>query len=277
MTAIDGYIELLQLCNSHTYDPFLADMQRRCLEALYELLSDDNYISKYMSSDTEERYNHNHDPHTGRFTSGSGVDNGGKSGIIKAEGVGELEQAKKRDHKILVTDIAIEKIPKSNIHYLSAEQNNLIYENHKALLRKSQIVNNSDEVAMLFDLNTGAIADKLGSEHKVNVFENPNAVSMHAHAKQRELFLAHNHPSTQDFSYSDLGVFIMHDSIGGISVVSNSGNVHILYKTEKYDFSKAYECISNIRNCYTTYNEDVDKAIVKEFLKVSSKVGIESF
>lgn len=41
---------------------------------------------------------------------------------------------------------------------------------------------------MLFDLNTGAIADKLGSEHKVNVFENPNAVSMHAHAKQRELF-----------------------------------------------------------------------------------------
>ena len=69
----------------------------------------------------------------------------------------------------------------------------------------------------------------------------------------------------------------MHDSIGGISVVSNSGNLHILYKTEKYDFSKAYECISNIRNCYTTYNEDVDKAIVKEFLKVSSKVGIESF
>lgn len=83
MTAIDGYIELLQLCNSHTYDPFLADMQRRCLEALYELLSDDNYISKYMSSDTEERYNHNHDPHTGRFTSGNGVDNGGESGIIK--------------------------------------------------------------------------------------------------------------------------------------------------------------------------------------------------
>ena len=87
MTAIDGYIELLQLCNSHTYDPFLADMQRRCLEALYELLSDDNYISKYMSSDTEERYNHNHDPHTGRFTSGNGVDNGGESGIINTGAV----------------------------------------------------------------------------------------------------------------------------------------------------------------------------------------------
>lgn len=95
MTAIDGYIELLQLCNSHTYDPFLADMQRRCLEALYELLSDDNYISKYMSSDTEERYNHNHDPHTGRFTSGNGVDNGGESGIIK-----ETENQKLLNDKI---------------------------------------------------------------------------------------------------------------------------------------------------------------------------------
>ena len=86
MTAIDGYIELLQLCNSHTYDPFLADMELRCLEALYELLSNDNYISKCMSSDSEERYNHNHDPHTGRFTSGDSVntvDNPGESGIIR--------------------------------------------------------------------------------------------------------------------------------------------------------------------------------------------------
>ena len=153
----------------------------------------------------------------------------------------------------------------------------MIYENHKTLLRKSQTVNNSDEVAMLFDLNTGIVAEKLGSEHKVNVFENPNAVSMHAHAKQGSLFLAHNHPSTQDFSNSDLGVFLMNDSIGGISVVSNSGNVHILYKTDKYDFSLAYECISKIRNSYATYNEEIDKTIVKDFLKISSKIGIENF
>lgn len=102
MTAIDGYIELLQLCNSHTYDLFLADMQRRCLEALYELLSDDNYISKYMSSDTEERYNHNHDPHTGRFTSGDNVntvDKSEKSDIIKtgSDDVAEIIELGKFD------------------------------------------------------------------------------------------------------------------------------------------------------------------------------------
>lgn len=71
------------MCNAEMYDISLTDMQCRWLEALHELLSNDNYIRKCMSSATEERYNHDHDPHTGRFTSGNGVDNGGESGIIE--------------------------------------------------------------------------------------------------------------------------------------------------------------------------------------------------
>lgn len=77
MELILRYIELLELCRSELYDPFLADIEERCLEAIGILL----------------RYNHNHDPHTGRFTSGSGVDNGGESGIIepKPTGANELQ------------------------------------------------------------------------------------------------------------------------------------------------------------------------------------------
>ncbi len=71
MTIADRYIEILDLCKSDKYDPFLADMELRCLEEIGVLL----------------RYNHNHDPHTGRFTSGSGVDNGGESGIINTGAV----------------------------------------------------------------------------------------------------------------------------------------------------------------------------------------------
>jgi hypothetical protein len=62
MELISRYIELLDLCRSELYDPLLADIEERCLEAIGILL----------------RYNHNHDPHTGRFTSGNGVDNGKK-------------------------------------------------------------------------------------------------------------------------------------------------------------------------------------------------------
>ena len=71
MTIADRYIEILDLCKSDKYDPFLADIEERCLEEIGVLL----------------RYNHNHDPHTGRFTSGSGVDNGGESGIINTGAV----------------------------------------------------------------------------------------------------------------------------------------------------------------------------------------------
>ena len=118
MTAIDGYIGLLQLCNSKSYDQFLADMQCRWIEALYELLSDDNYIRKCKNSDTEERYNHNHDPHTGRFTSGSGintVDNSVESGIIM---IGKSLSAKAKNYPV--------KLPDSRQHTKLAEGQTII-------------------------------------------------------------------------------------------------------------------------------------------------------
>ena len=52
MELILRYIELLELCRSELYDPFLADIEERCLEAIGILL----------------RHNKNHDPVTGRFT-----------------------------------------------------------------------------------------------------------------------------------------------------------------------------------------------------------------
>lgn len=76
MTLIQGYFGIIELCHSDMYDWFLADMELRCLDEIGILL----------------RYNHNHDPHTGRFTSGSEVDNGGESGIIKLEDI-EIEKS----------------------------------------------------------------------------------------------------------------------------------------------------------------------------------------
>lgn len=79
-------IELLELCRSELYDPFSTDMELRCLEEIGELL----------------RYNHNHDPHTGRFTSGDSVntvDKSEKSDIIKtgSDDVAEIIELGKFD------------------------------------------------------------------------------------------------------------------------------------------------------------------------------------
>lgn len=201
-----------------------------------------------------------------------------KSGIIKSEEVKVLEQAKKRDHKIYITDIAIDKITNSKIEYLTSEQNKYIDSVHKKLLIKSQKENNSNEVAYLFDLtaleNNEDIFES-GSENSVNIFNNPLAVAESRRCDN--LFLAHNHPSTMNFSYSDLGVFLLNDCLKGISVVSNTGDVHILYKTDKYNFVMAFDFMKKERQKYEFYNADVDKKIVDTFLKNSYKFGIVQF
>lgn len=86
MELILRYIELLELCRSEFYDPFFTNMELRCLEEIGELL----------------RYNHNHDPHTGRFTSGDSVntvDKSVKSDIIKtgSDDVAEIIELGKFD------------------------------------------------------------------------------------------------------------------------------------------------------------------------------------
>ena len=54
MDLVLRYREMLDLCRSDRYDPFLANMEERCLEEIGVLL----------------RHNKNHDPVTGRFTFG---------------------------------------------------------------------------------------------------------------------------------------------------------------------------------------------------------------
>ncbi len=201
------------------------------------------------------------------------VDNSGESGIIESEGVTELEQAKKRDHKIYITDTAIEKVTNSNVPHYNDMQNQMIDNKHKELLKRAKMFNDSNETAVLFDLSSGEEAVMLGGENSVDIFENPNAVSMANSG--RVLFLAHNHPSTQNFSYADIGVFLMNDSINGLSAVSNMGVAHIIAKSDKYDFAKAYEALSDIRRKYDIVDEETNKLIVKEFLKIAKFLGIE--
>ncbi len=203
--------------------------------------------------------------------------NSGESGIIESEGVNGLEQAKKRDHKIFITDVAIDKITKSKVKILSIDQNARIDAIHKELLTVSKNKNNSDEVAFLFGLNSSDKFSQMGKEHVVNIFDNPLAYSLAKNGRANTLFLAHNHPSTQIFSYADIGVFMHVDSIAGMSVVSNTGDVHILFKTSRFDYNGAYDALTAIKNSFGGYSAKHDLDIVKAFLKVSSKYGIMQY
>lgn len=193
---------------------------------------------------------------------------------MKSRDVSGLKQAKKRDHKIEITDIAIDKITKSTVSEFSDVQNKLVDEVHKELLTKSKNCNNSNEVACIFDIKSAEKVFHYGTEHSVNIFNNPTAFSMSNCANDNSLFLAHNHPSTQGFSYADLGVFLSNDSIVAMSVVSNTGDVRILYKSSGYSYTKALEKLLEIKKKLGGYSADIDLSIVKLFLKNSDKIGI---
>lgn len=246
--------------------------------AKYSLDGDNKRIAQTRADEWHDRANTLEEKaKKAENTSPESVAKSQKTVIMKSEGVGNLEQAKKRDHKIFITDVALDKITKSAVPKYSKVQNSLIDEVHKELLARSKNSNSSNEVACLFNLNSGERAYRNGSEHKVNIFENPIAYAMADSAEDKSLFLAHNHPSIQTFSYSDLGVFLYNDSIGSMSVVSNTGDVHILFKSDGYSYTKAIEKLMNIKDEFGGYSPDVDLPIVKSFLKNSEKIGINKY
>lgn len=208
----------------------------------------------------------------------SGLDNAAKSGIIKSEGVARLEQAKSRDHKIMINDVSISKATAPLVPGFSNEQNKRLAELHKELLTKSMLENDSNETAFLFNPFDLTYVFQHGVENCVNILENPEAFSMITSGRYSNLFLLHNHPSTKSFSYSDIGVFLLNDSIGGITVITNTGETHCLIKTNKYNFEEAYSVLSEIRREFSasTPNSEEDAEIVKRFIKSSKKTGIVS-
>ena len=76
-----------------------------------------------------------------------------KAVIMKSEGVLDLEQAKKRDHKIYITDTAINKVDLVKPKDFSAAQASFMMKKHKELLGVAKSQNNSNEVLFIENLD----------------------------------------------------------------------------------------------------------------------------
>ncbi len=196
--------------------------------------------------------------------------------IMNIGGNDILQQAKTRDAKILITDVAVSKANPPVIPHFTQQQNQKFKELHHELLLKSKNENDSNEVAFLFNPNTLKHEFELGDVNSVNIFNNPFALDMFNNSSEKELFLLHNHPTTKIFSYSDIGVLLLHDNIGGITVISNAGKVDVMYKTDNYDFAKAYGALKEIREKYEhkVLSEEEDAEVVRQFLKICDSCGI---
>ncbi|MBR3623473.1 MAG: hypothetical protein IKN43_09035 [Selenomonadaceae bacterium] len=185
-----------------------------------------------------------------------------------------MEQAKKRDHKIFITDIAIDKVPYVAVDELSRTLCEAIQNEHKEILRISQTKNDSNEVLTLMPINLKETPIRvLGNEFRVDPNTHPQAISLFSRSNRQEIMYLHNHPSTNSFSLVDIMAFISQGEISLLSVVTNQGEVYILYKSSKYDFSVSSELFKEI---YMNYQAGVLEhgAAVKKFLKICMKGGV---
>ena len=158
----------------------------------------------------------------------------------------ELEMAKKRDHKIMITEEAINKVPKIKYKNIPDNEYNNIQELAKSVLRISKDENDSNEVAVTYSLNSAKLIElgekyigvSLGSEHDVDPLS--NATSYHLISTEREcvVIVLHNHPSLSDFSLSDIQFLLKYQTIKMMVVVTNLGAVSYLVKNQKYHFAK---------------------------------------
>lgn len=186
-----------------------------------------------------------------------------------------MEQAKKRDRKIYVTDIAVDKIAKVKLSDFSDKQISNMQIKHKELLKIAQSKNNSDEVLFINDLNFKSEVQILGSEFAVSPGENPFASSIIANAERQSLVYLHNHPSTNTFSVGDIDTFVCESAIKVMSVVTNQGEVYVLNKLNNYSFDAIRTLLNDIYNSFPNNNDINDAEFVDKFLKRCKEGGIE--
>lgn len=167
----------------------------------------------------------------------------------------DLEMAKKRDHKIMITDEAIKKVPRIQYKNIPQSEYDTIRELARIVLQISKDENNSNEVAITYSMDSMEriqrgeeyIGVALGGEHEVDPISNTTAYHLVSSAKECIVIVLHNHPSLSNFSLTDVQFFLQYASVKMMVVVTNLGSISYLVKGHGY----VYE------NAVTLFNEAV--------------------
>ena len=184
-----------------------------------------------------------------------------------------LEQAKKRDHKIMINEIAISKVPLVKIKGLSLAECEMLQQEHKEILKIAMEQNNSNEILSVVQMSLGNSIKVFGNESGVNPLNSPAVYSLFVNSERHSLAFLHNHPSTNNFSLADIATFLQTKELGLMSVVTNQGEVHVLRKSDNFNFRYA---INLAKQAYKNYvsTELTHNDAVKQFLKNCRKGGV---
>lgn len=191
----------------------------------------------------------------------------------------KLRQAKKRDKKIEITDIAIEKVPHIEYKGFTPEQNDIMQQLVKEVLILSFRENSSNEVAITCDMEAENPLEEygisFGGEFDVDVCSDTRSYHLLNSGKNTTVVLVHNHPSTKTFSLVDLHFLLVYTRVKMLVVVSNQGTVHYIQKDKKFDRQAAVRLIKECADEYNISNSVVERyRAALTFLVRCSEVGL---
>jgi hypothetical protein len=196
----------------------------------------------------------------------------------------DLEMAKKRDHKIMITDEAINKVPRIRYSGIPENEYDTIQDLARNVLKISKEENNSNEVAITYALeslsyireNEEYIGVAIGSEHGVDPLNSTVAYHLIKGEGNCVVIVLHNHPSLSDFSLTDVEFLLQYEKIKMMVVVTNFGGITYLVKTDRYNYYKAVELINTAisMNNEAKNLKDLQDA-ADYFLKKCDTVGIK--
>lgn len=192
--------------------------------------------------------------------------------------------AKKRDHKIMITDEAIRKVPRIQYKNIPEKEYDTIQELARNVLLISKNENNSNEVAITYGMDSVEriqrgeeyIGVALGNEHEVNPISSTIAYHLVVSAKECIIIVLHNHPSLSNFSLSDVQFLLQYANIKMIVVVTNLGSISYLVKGKEYAYEKAVALFNEAvdANNEARNLKELQKA-ADYFLKNCYRAGIE--
>lgn len=184
----------------------------------------------------------------------------------------DLEMARKRDHKIMITDEAINKVPYIKYKEIPESEYSLLWEFAKEVLSISKNKNNSNEVALTFSLEyRKLIADgkeymgvTLGDEHSVDPCGSTVANHLITASLDCVVIVLHNHPSLSKFSLEDIKFYLSNKAVKMMVVVTNLGSISYLVKKQNYSYAKA---ISIYNDAVSIHNAGSN---IRDYQKASS-------
>lgn len=176
---------------------------------------------------------------------------GTERGVEMGSDLNDLEMAKKRDHKIMITDEAINKVPRVQYKEIPETEYDNLRELARQVLQISKDENNSNEVAVTYSLESAQLIEKgerylgiaLGAEHAVDPLSDSTSYHLIRASRDCVVLVLHNHPSLSAFSLSDIQFLLRYETVKLMVVVTNLGNVSYLVKIVNMILKKQLFCL----------------------------------